>query len=82
MCALPKWAGHIGLQPVTVCRDHQSLQSLHKEHVDTLSGPAAPRPRRHETLAEFALMIVYTVADCLSRWAYRGSKAPGRNSHA
>ena len=27
VCALCKWAGHIGLQPVTVCTDHQSLQS-------------------------------------------------------
>ena len=38
---LPTWSGHIGLQPVVVCTDHQSLQSWHKEHVDTPSGPAA-----------------------------------------
>ena len=25
-----KWAGHIGLQPVVVCTDHQSLHSRHK----------------------------------------------------
>ena len=41
ICALRKWAGHIGLQPVVVCTDHQSLQSWHKEHVDTPSGPAS-----------------------------------------
>ena len=45
VCALRKWSGHIGLQPVVVCTDHQSLQSWHKEHVDTPSGPAARRAR-------------------------------------
>ena len=39
--ALRKWAGYIALHPVTVCTDHQSLQSWHKEHVDTPSGPAS-----------------------------------------
>ena len=43
VCALRKWSGHIGLQPVVVCTHHQSLQSWHKEHVDTPSGPAAMR---------------------------------------
>ena len=41
LCALQKWSGHIGLQPVVVCTNHVSLQSWHKEHVDTPSGPAA-----------------------------------------
>ena len=80
VCALRKLAGHIGLQPVTVCTDHQSPQSWHKEHVDMPSGPAARRARCHETLAKFDLTVVYvpgrlnTVADCLSRWAYPASK--------
>ena len=39
--ALRKWAGYIALHPVTVCTDHQSLQSWQKEHVDTPSGPAS-----------------------------------------
>ena len=78
--ALRKWAGYMALHRVTVCTDHQSLQSLHKEHVDTLSGPASRRARWHETLAKFDLTVVYapgkdnTVADCLSRWAYPASK--------
>ena len=78
--ALRKWAGYIALHPVTVCTDHQSLQSWHKEHVDTPSGPASRRARWHETLAKFDLTVVYipgkdnTVADCLSRWAYPASK--------
>ena len=81
VCALRKWSGHIGLQPVVVCTDHQSLQSWHKEHVDTPPGLAARRARWHETFAKFDLSIVYvpgednTVANCLSRWAYPGSKA-------
>ena len=80
ICALRKWAGHIGLQPVVVCTDHQSLQSWHKEHVDTPSGPASRRARWHETLAKFDLSVVYvpgkdnTMADCMSRWAYPASK--------
>ena len=81
VCALRKWSGHIGLQPVVLCTDHQSLQSWHKEHVDTPSGPAARRARWHETFAKFDLRFVYvpgkdnTVADCLSRWAYPAGKA-------
>ena len=78
--ALRKWAGYIALHPVTVCTDNQSLQSCHKEHVDTPSGLASRWARWHETLAKFDLTVVYipgkdnTVADCLSRWAYPASK--------
>ena len=43
VCALRKRSGHIGLPAVVVCTDHQSLQSSHKEHVDTPLGPAARR---------------------------------------
>ena len=81
VCALRKWSGHIRLQPVVVCTDHGSLQSWHKEHVDTPSGPAARRARWQETFAKFDLSVVYvpgkdnTVADCLSRWAYLAGKA-------
>ena len=81
ICALRKWSGQIGLQPLVVCTDHQSLQGWHKEHVDTPSGPAARRARWHETLAKFDSRIVYvpekdnTVADCLSSWAYPAGKA-------
>ena len=35
--ALRKSGGYIALHPVTVCTDHQSLQSWHKEHGDTPS---------------------------------------------
>ena len=72
--ALRKWAGY------TVCTDHQSLQSLHKEPLDTPSGQAFRRARWHKTLAKFDVMVVYiprkdnTVADCLSRYAYPASK--------
>ena len=79
--ALRKWSGHIGLPPVVVCTDHQSLQSWHKEHVDTPSGPASGGARWHETFANFGWSVVYvpgkdnTVADSLSRWAYAAGKA-------
>ena len=81
MCALQKRSGHIGLQPVVVCIDHQSLHSWDKEPVDTPLGPAARQARWHETFAKFDLSVVYvpgkdnTVADCLSRWAYPAGKA-------
>ena len=80
MCALRKSAGHIGLQPGTVRTDHQSLQSWHKEHVDTQSGQTARCARWHKLLAKFDLMVVYvpghlnTVADCLGLWVYPASK--------
>ena len=81
VCALRKSSGHIGLQPVVVCTDHQSLQCWHKEHVDTPSGPAARRAEWHETFAKFDLNVVYfpgkdnTVADCVNRCAYPAGKA-------
>ena len=71
--ALRKWAEYIALLPIRVCTEHHSLQSFHKEHVDTPSGPANRRARWHETLSNFDLTVVYvlghnnTVADCLSR---------------
>ena len=40
VCALRKWSGHIGLQPVVVCTDHQSLQT------GTRSTLTPPRDRR------------------------------------
>ena len=66
---------------MVVCTDHQSLQSWHKEHVDTPSGPAARRARWHESFTKFDLSVAYvprkdnTVADCLSRWAYPAGQA-------
>ena len=73
--------GILVLQPIVVCTDHQSLQSWHKQHVDTSPGPAARRAWWHKTLAKFDLSVVYvpgkdnTVADCLSRWAHPARKA-------
>ena len=77
--ALRKRAGYIALHLVTVCTGHQSLQSWHREHVDTPSGPAFWGARWHQNLAKFDHTVVYipgkdnTVADCLSRWAYPAS---------
>ena len=47
--ALRKWAGYIALHPVTVCMDHQSLQSWHRDHPDTPSGPATHVSHGHQT---------------------------------
>ena len=76
MCTLRKWSAHIGLQVVVMCMDHQSVQSWHRENVDTLSKPAA-----RLAFAKFNLSVVYvpgkdnTVAYCLSCWAHPASKA-------
>ena len=78
--ALTKWAGYIALHPVTVCRDHQSVQLWHKKHVEIPSGPASGRARWHKTSAKSDLTVLYfrrkdnTVADCLRRWAYPARK--------
>ena len=77
---LRNWAGYIALHLVTVCTDHQSMQSWHKEQVAIPSGPASRRATRHKTLAKFDLAVVYvpgmdnTVADCLSSRTYPASK--------
>ena len=79
VCALRKWSGHIGLQPVVVCTDHQSLQSWHKEHVDTPSGPAASRARWHETFAKFDLSVVYVdgpTPQARRGWTYPAMETP------
>ena len=80
LMALRKWAGYIALHLVTVCTEHQSLQSWHKEHMNTALGSACRRCRCRETWARFAFTVVYvpgkdnTVAACLSRWPYPASK--------
>ena len=48
VCALRKYSGYIGLRHVTVVTDHECLQSWHKEHVHTPSGPAGRRGPWHE----------------------------------
>ena len=79
--ALIKWAGWIGLQPVDVLTDHQSLQRWHREEIDTASGPLGRRARWHELFSKFNLAVTYIpgknnpVADALSRWAYPACQA-------
>ena len=78
--AVRKWPGYVAVHPVTLCTEHHSLQSWHKEHLDILWGPASQTAICHETLAQFDQTVVYVlgkdnaVADCLSRWAYSASK--------
>ena len=73
--ALIKWAGWIGLQPVAVLTDHQSLQAWHACLIDTPSGPVGRRGRWHEIFSKFNLFVTYIpgdtnpVADAMSRWA-------------
>ena len=62
VCALRKWSGHIGLQLVVVCTDHQSLQSWHKEHVYTPS-----RDRRRGGPDGMRRSPSSTSASCTSR---------------
>ena len=46
--ALQKLESWIGLQPVLVLTDHQSLESWAKEVLDTPSGPVGRRARWHQ----------------------------------
>ena len=79
--ALQKWENWIGLQPVLVLTDHQSLESWTKEVLDTPSGPVGRRARWHQIFSKFDLTVGYipgkenTIADILSRWAYPASQA-------
>ena len=72
--ALEKWESWIGLQPVLVLTDHQSLEAWTREVLDTPGGPVGRRARWH-------LIVGYipgkdnTIADILSRWAYPASQA-------
>ena len=79
--ALIKWETWIGLQPVLVLTDHESLQSWAKEVLDTPSGPVGRRARWHQILSKYDLTVGYipgkenTICDILSRWAYPASQA-------
>ena len=79
--ALPKWESWIGLQPVLVLTDHQSLEAWAKEILDTPSGPVGRRARWHQIFSKYDLTVGYipgkenTIADILSRWAYPASQA-------
>jgi hypothetical protein len=79
--ALLKWESWIGLQPVLVLTDHQSLEAWTREVLDTPSGPIGRRLRWHLILSKFDLTVGYirgkdnTIADILSRWAYPASQA-------
>ena len=79
--ALQKWESYIGLQPVLVLTDHQSLEAWTREVLDTPSGPVGRRARWHQMLSKYDLTVGYipgkdnTIADILSRWAYPASQA-------
>jgi hypothetical protein len=79
--ALQKWESWIGLQPVLVLTDHQSLEAWTKEVLDTPSGPVGRRARWHQIFSKYDLSVGYipgkenSIADILSRWAYPASQA-------
>ena len=79
--ALQKWESWVGLQPVLVLTDHQSLEAWAKETLDTPSGPVGRRARWHQIFSKYDLTVGYipgkenTIADILSRWAYPASQA-------
>ena len=79
--ALQKWESYVGLQPILVLTDHQSLEAWTREVLDTPSGPVGRRARWHQILSKYDLTVGYipgkenTIADILSRWAYPASQA-------
>ena len=78
--AFCKWGGHIGVQPVCVCTDHQSLTSWHTKCVDTRFRRAVHLAWSHETFSKFCLRVVYvrskdnSIADVLSRCMYPAAR--------
>jgi hypothetical protein len=71
----------VGLQPILVLTDHQSLEAWTREVLDTPSGPVGRRARWHQIFSKYDLTVGYipgkenTIADILSRWAYPASQA-------
>ena len=57
--ALQKWESWIGLQPVLVLTDHQSLESWAREVLDTPSGPVGRRARWHQIFSKYDLTVGY-----------------------
>ena len=82
-----KFKNWIRERNVSVYTDHKSLESWHKEHYCTLSGPLGRRGRWHEFLSGYHIEVVYnpskdnTVANALSRWAYLAGLADDNNFH-
>jgi transposase InsO family protein len=81
VCALEKWAGWIGDNPVLILTDHKTLEAWATEIMEDPMGPSGRRARWHLTLSRFRLEVQYlpgkdnVVADGLSRWAYPASQA-------
>jgi len=55
--ALQKWESWIGLQPILVLTDHQSLEAWTREVLDTPSGPVGRRARWHQILSKYDLTV-------------------------
>jgi hypothetical protein len=81
VCALDKFEGAIGLQPVVVLTDHKSLEHWATEVVSSSTGQSGKRARWHQRLSRFDLQVAYVpgkdhvVADAMSRWAYPASQS-------
>ena len=78
--SLEKFASWIGLQPLVVLSDHETLKAWHKDAVDIPGGPSGRRARWHRLLSKFSISVAFVpgktnvVADSFSRWAYPASK--------
>ena len=76
ICALKKYAGWIGRQPVVVITDHSSLEKWTTEVFATPTGPTGRQARWHQLLGHFDVHVEYVpgkqneVPDALSRYAY------------
>ena len=76
ICALKKYAGWIGRQPVIVIRDHSSLEKWTSEVFATPTGPTGEQARWHQLWGHFDVHVEYfpgkqeEFPDALSRDAY------------
>ena len=82
---LLKFKSWIAGRKDTVYTDHKSLESWYKEDLFTPLGPLGRRGRLHEFLRWYHIEVVWepgkdnSVADRLSRWAYRAELADDTN---
>jgi hypothetical protein len=80
LLALEKWSSWIGLQPVLILSDHETLKSWAREHLQVPAGPTGRRARWHQRLSRYDITVAWipgkenVAADALSRWAYPASR--------
>jgi hypothetical protein len=73
LLAFEKWSSWIGLQPVLIISDHETLKSWAREHLQVPAGPTGRRARWHQRLSRYDITVAWipwkenVAVDALSR---------------